>query len=92
MLVNSNQFTRPILNIEAYVAYHLLLPLIMKIVVAMSEICRLFLSDLIHYHMYQGSMSSLLIADHHSDGRRNKYEFHLLHYHSIPTIKSFCEC
>ena len=49
-----------------YVAYHLLLPLIiMKNVVPMSEIHSLSLSDLIHCY---GSMSSLLIADRHSDG------------------------
>ena len=67
MLVNSTQFTRQVFNIYTYVAYHALLPLIMKIVVPMSEICGWSLSDLIHCH---GSMSSLLITDRHSDGRR----------------------
>ena len=38
----------------------------MKIVVPMSEICDRSLSDLIHY-----LISSLLIADRHSDNRRN---------------------
>ena len=75
MLVNSTQFTRSILNIQAYVAYNLSLSLglTMKIVVPMSEICSACsLSNLIHCH---GSISSLLIADRHSDSRRNNMSF-----------------
>ena len=39
----------------------------MKISVPKSEICDRSVSDLIHWH---GSISSLLIADRHSDNRR----------------------
>ena len=69
-------------------AYNLLLPLglIMKIVVPMAEICGWSLSDLIHCH---GFISSLLIADRHSDSRRNNMSF--MSY-SLLIIKWFCEC